>query len=171
MRYLFDFNVRSDGASVFGVNNPFSTTYSLGVAWNIHNEKFFRQSKLVNTLRLRYTFGNPGNQNVDAKLANNVYTYYTKYPNPFGLAAIASKWGNKNLKWKRTQTHNIGLNATLFDRRLAVALDYTLRKSDPELINVEQPTSTGTSFYPDEYRSDQKQQCFHDPRVRYYPPT
>ena len=148
MRYLFDFNVRSDGASVFGVNNPFSTTYSLGVAWNIHNEKFFRQSKLVNTLRLRYTFGNPGNQNVDAKLANNVYTYYTKYPNPFGLAAIASKWGNKNLKWKRTQTHNIGLNATLFDRRLAVALDYTLRKSDPELINVEQPTSTGTSFIP-----------------------
>ena len=131
MRYLFDFNVRSDGASVFGVNNPFSTTYSLGVAWNIHNEKFFRQSKLVNTLRLRYTFGNPGNQNVDAKLANNVYTYYTKYPNPFGLAAIASKWGNKNLKWKRTQTHNIGLNATLFDRRLAVALDYTLRKSRP----------------------------------------
>ncbi len=148
MRYLFDFNVRSDGASVFGVNNPFSTTYSLGVAWNIHNEKFFRQSKLVNTLRLRYTFGNPGNQNVDAKLANNEYTYYTQYPNPFGLAAIATKWGNKNLEWKRTLTHNIGVNATLFDRRLSLALDYTLRKSDPELIAVEQPTSTGTSSVP-----------------------
>lgn len=148
MRYLFDFNVRSDGASVFGVNNPFSTTYSVGVAWNIHNEKFFRKSDLVNTLRLRYTFGNPGNQNVDAKLANNAYSYYTAYSNPFGLAAVVSKWGNKNLKWKRTQTHNVGVNATLFDRRLTLALDYTLRKSDPELISVEQPASTGVNSIP-----------------------
>lgn len=148
MRYLFDLNVRSDGASVFGINNPFSTTYSLGFAWNVHNEKFFRQSDIVNSLRLRYSFGNPGNQNVDAKLANNVYTYYTTYPNLFGLAAIVSKWGNKNLKWKRTKTHNIGLDAKLFDNRFSFAFDYNLRKSDPELISVEQPSSTGASSVP-----------------------
>lgn len=40
MRYLLDFNIRSDGASVFGVNNPFSTTWSFGVGWNLHNERF-----------------------------------------------------------------------------------------------------------------------------------
>ena len=147
MRYLFDVNVRTDGASVFGINNPFSTTYSLGVAWNIHNEKFFRRSGKINSLKLRYTFGNPGNQNINAKLANNVYTYYTSYPNMFGLAAVTSRRGNKNLKWKRTRTHNIGLNMTIFDRFTLVA-DYTLRKSDPELISVELPTSTGASSAP-----------------------
>lgn len=148
LRYLFDFNVRSDGASVFGINNPFSTTYSLGVAWNIHNEHFFKKNKYVNTLKLRYTFGNPGNQNVNAKLANNVYTYYTSYPNPFGLAAIVSQWGNNDLKWKRTLTHNFGLNALLFNNRLSLTVDYNIRKSDPELISVEQPTSTGVSSIP-----------------------
>ena len=148
MRYLFDFNVRSDGASVFGVNNPFSTTYSFGVAWNIHNEHFFKKNKYVNNLKLRYTFGNPGNQNVNAKLANNVYNYYTSYPNPFGLAAVVSQWGNNDLKWKRTLTHNFGLNALLFSNRLSLTIDYNIRKSDPELISVEQPTSTGLSSVP-----------------------
>ena len=148
MRYLFDFNVRSDGASVFGVNNPFSTTYSFGVAWNIHNEHFFKKNKYVNNIKLRYTFGNPGNQNVNAKLANNVYNYYTSYPNPFGLAAVVSQWGNNDLKWKRTLTHNFGLNALLFSNRLSLTIDYNIRKSDPELISVEQPTSTGLSSVP-----------------------
>lgn len=148
MRYLLDFNVRSDGASVFGVNNPFSTTYSFGVAWNIHNEHFFKKNKYVNNLKLRYTFGNPGNQNVNAKLANNVYNYYTSYPNPFGLAAVVSQWGNNDLKWKRTLTHNFGLNALLFSNRLSLTIDYNIRKSDPELISVEQPTSTGLSSVP-----------------------
>ena len=148
MRYLFDFNVRSDGASVFGVNNPFSTTYSFGVAWNIHNEHFFKKNKYVNNIKLRYTFGNPGNQNVNAKLANSVYNYYTSYPNPFGLAAVVSQWGNNDLKWKRTLTHNFGLNALLFSNRLSLTIDYNIRKSDPELISVEQPTSTGLSSVP-----------------------
>ena len=148
MRYLFDFNLRSDGASVFGVNNPFSTTYSIGVAWNIHNEHFFKKNDVVNNLKLRYTYGKPGTDNINARLANNVYGYYTANANPFGLAAIVSQWGNKNLKWKRTQTHNFGLNALLFKNRLSVVLDYTIRKSDPELIPVEQPTSTGVSSIP-----------------------
>lgn len=46
MRYLLDVNLRSDGASVFGVNNPFSTTWSLGVGWNVHNENFLKKAML-----------------------------------------------------------------------------------------------------------------------------
>jgi tonB-linked outer membrane protein, susC/ragA family len=148
MRYLIDFNLRSDGASVFGVNNPFSTTYSVGVAWNIHNEHFFKKNNIVNNLKLRYTFGRPGNDNISAKLANNVYNYYTANANPFGLAAIVSQWGNKDLKWKRTLTHNFGLNALLLNNRLSLVVDYSIRKADPELIPVEQPTSTGVETIP-----------------------
>lgn len=148
LRYLVDFNVRSDGASVFGVNNPFSTTWSFGLAWNIHNENFFKQSEIVNTLKLRYSLGNPGNQNINAKIANNVYTYYTNHQNMFGLAAIVTKWGNKNLKWQRTLTHNIGTNIGLFNSRLHITADYSIRKTDPILLEIQQPTSTGSSSVP-----------------------
>lgn len=151
MRYLFDVNLRNDGTSVFGVNNHFSTTYSFGVAWNAHNEKFFKNlfnDGTISYLKLRYTFGNPGNQNIDAKMSNSVYTYYTSYPNIFGLASIVSRWGNKDLQWKRTLTHNIGLNLGMLNNRLMFTVNYTMSDSDPELINVEQPTSTGTSSIP-----------------------
>ena len=148
MRYLLDFNLRSDGASVFGVNNPFSTTWSLGIAWNIHNEAWFKNSEIVNTFKIRYSLGNPGNQNIDAKLANNVYNYYTSYPNMFGLASIISKWGNKDLRWKRTNQQNIGINLSLFNSRLNLTADYTTSNTDPELVRISQPTSTGTNTVP-----------------------
>lgn len=42
-KYLVDLNLRSDGTSVFGSNRLFSTTWSAGLAWNIHNESFMRR--------------------------------------------------------------------------------------------------------------------------------
>ena len=41
-RYLLDVNLRSDGTSVFGANKRFSTTWSVGLAWNVHREKFMK---------------------------------------------------------------------------------------------------------------------------------
>lgn len=148
MRYLLDVNVRSDGASVFGVDNPFSTTWSFGVGWNIHNENFLKDNPVVNYLKLRYSLGNPGNQNIEAKTANSIYTYYTSYQNMFGLASVVSKWGNKGLKWQRTQTHNIGFDLELFNSRLRITADYTYKNSDPILLTVSQPPSTGAASIP-----------------------
>ena len=148
MRYLMDFNLTSNGASQFGINNPFTTTWSVGVGWNIHQEKWFRSSKNFNYLKLRYSYGNPGNQNFDAKLAGSIYDYITNYVNPFGLAASITTWGNKNLKWQKTQTHNVGFNAQFFDNRLNLTVDYQYRKNDPMLIRIDLPTSTGASSAP-----------------------
>lgn len=148
MRYLLDLNVRSDGASVFGVNNPFSTTWSFGLGWNLHNESFLKDSELINFLKLRYSLGNPGNQEFNAKIANSVYTYYTTYQNMFGLATLVEQWGNKNLKWQRTLTHNVGFDLELFNSRLRLTVDYGLKKSDPALLSIGMPPSTGTTSIP-----------------------
>lgn len=148
LRYLLDLNVRSDGASVFGVNNPFSTTWSFGLAWNMHNEAWFKGSNIVNTLKLRYSLGNPGNTNINAKIANNIYYYDTTFQNMFGLAAIIAQWGNKNLKWQRTTQHNIGINLDMFNSRLHLTADYTMRYTDPILLTIQQPSSTGATSVP-----------------------
>lgn len=147
-RYLFDINLRTDGASVYGVNNPFSTTWGFGVSWNIHKEDWFNESGVVNYFKIRYSLGNPGTNNVNVKLANNVYNYYTEYVNMFGLAALISQWGNKNLEWQRTTQQNIGLNLDMFKSRLHITADYTMKDTDPILLTIDQPTSTGTSFIP-----------------------
>jgi len=148
MRYLLDFNYTSNGASQFGVNDLFTTTWSIGVGWNIHNEKWFKGSKNFNYLKLRYSYGNPGNQNFDAKLASSIYRYVTNYANPFGMAAIVETWGNNNLKWQKTQTHNVGLNAQFFQNRLNFTVDYQYRKNDPMLLRIDLPSSTGATSSP-----------------------
>lgn len=129
LRYLLDFNLRTDGSSVYGVNNPFSTTWSLGLGWNIHNEAFFNKNGVLNYLKLRYSVGNPGNANLNAKMANSIYTYYTQYPNMFGLAALISSWDNSGLKWQRTNEHNVGIDIEMFHNRLRLSTDFFIKRS------------------------------------------
>ena len=148
LRYLVDFNLRTDGASVYGVDNPFSTTWSLGLGWNVHNEAFFQQTDVLNYLKLRYSVGNPGNSNINAKLANSIYTYATGYPNMFGLAALVSSWGNTGLKWQRTNDQNWGIDLEMFRNRLRLTVDYFIKRTDPLLLNINFPPSTGISSVP-----------------------
>lgn len=148
LRYLLDFNLRTDGSSVYGVNNPFSTTWSLGLGWNIHNEEFFNKNGVLNYLKLRYSVGNPGNANLSAKMANSIYTYYTQYPNMFGLAALISSWGNSGLKWQRTNEHNVGVDIEMFHNRLRLSTDFFIKKTDPLLLSIDFPPSTGITQVP-----------------------
>ncbi len=148
LRYLLDFNLRSDGSSVYGIDNPFSTTWSLGLGWNVHNEAFFGKNDWLNYLKLRYSIGNPGNENISAKLTNSIYTYYTAYPNIFGLAALVSQWGNSGLEWQRTRDQNWGIDLGIFQNRLRLSVDYFIKKTDPLLLNIDFPPSTGMNFVP-----------------------
>lgn len=147
-RYLLDFNYRMDGTSVFGVNNLFTKTWAVGIGWNIHNEKFFRQNNFLTYLKLRFSVGNPGNQNMDAKMANNAYRYVTSYPNVFGLAALVNTWGNKDLDWQKTLNTNYGIDMEIFNRYLKVTLEYYQKKTDPQVIPIDLPPSTGSGSMP-----------------------
>lgn len=148
MRYLADFNVSRSGASQFGIDNPFTTTWSAGIGWNIHNENWLLDNNTINYLKLKASYGNPGNQNYDAKLAASIYKYIDGYSNPFGVANIIEQWGNMGLKWQKTKTYNVGLTATLFNNKFNFNVDYQIRKTDPQLVRIDMPASTGVLTTP-----------------------
>ncbi|MCC8173683.1 MAG: hypothetical protein LIO65_04655 [Odoribacter sp.] len=100
-RYLLDANFRSDGSSVFGSNKQFSTTWSVGLGWNIHNEYFFDNIEGISLLKLRASIGNPGNQNFSDYVSMLVYEYNNHNRNPFGSSVIVRDFGNSNLKWQK----------------------------------------------------------------------
>ena len=52
-RYLMDCNVRSDGTSRFGANKRFSTTWAVGLAWNLHNENFMKALEIFDNFKIR----------------------------------------------------------------------------------------------------------------------
>ncbi len=148
MRYLMDINLSRSGASQFGIDDPFTNTWSIGVGWNVHNEKWFKPNKYISYLKLNASYGNPGNQNYDAKLASSIYDYFNDYTNPFGLAALVSQWGNNGLKWQKTNTYNVGLSANMFQQKLMLSTSYQARITDPLLVRISLPHSTGASSAP-----------------------
>lgn len=148
-RYLLDATFRSDGSSVFGVSQKFTTTWSMGLGWNIHNESFIKDYvSWIDFLKLRFSIGNPGNQNFDAYIAMNIYNYSTSYPNPFGLSAVIKDWGNKNLEWQKTIDKNFGLDIEVLDNRLKFTVEYFIKDTDPLLVSVTLPSSAGTISSP-----------------------
>ncbi len=141
-RYMFDFNYRLDGSSVFGAQKMFTGTWSVGVAWDISNEKWF-DVDWIEYFKLRYSIGNPGNQNFDAYMSSGIYEYNPDYTNVFGESAILQKAANKDLAWQKTLDQNIGLDFTAWDERIRLGFDYYYKNTNPLLVSISLPSSAG----------------------------
>jgi TonB-linked SusC/RagA family outer membrane protein len=144
-RYLIDATIRSDGSSVYGSDKHFSNIWSVGLAWNANNESFLKEVKWINQLRFRGSIGNPGNQNFDDYISMRIYRYNNENRNPFGVSTIISNMGNRNLKWQTTLDRNIGFDLTTLSNRLRLNGDYFVKNTDPLLVFVALPSSTGVS--------------------------
>lgn len=148
-RYLLDASYRNDGSSVFGMSRHFTDTWSVGVAWNAHNEAFIRDLGIFNTLKIRLSAGNPGNQNFSGYISTRVYSYNHKTGrNPFGTSMVISSYGNPNLAWQKTVNKNAGLDLVILGNRLRVNFDYYYKTTDPLLVYMSVPSSTGATTIP-----------------------
>ena len=146
-RYLLDATYRLDGSSVFGVNNKFSNTWSVGIGWNINREKFMNNINWINQLKIRASIGNPGNQNFSDYISTRIYRYSTESTSPFGNGNEVVSWANSGLKWQKTIDRNIGFDANILNK-LRINFDYFVKTTDPLLIFMSVPSSTGTLTVP-----------------------
>jgi TonB-linked SusC/RagA family outer membrane protein len=142
-KYLADFNYRKDGSSVFGSNRRFTDTWTVGLAWNLHNENFFKQYPWFNQFKLRASIGNPGNQNFASYNSYTTFDYLIGATNQFGQGALVDKYGNPDLKWQQTLEKNIGADINMFKSRLSLRVSYYNKETDPLVVTVDNAASTG----------------------------
>lgn len=142
-RYLLDANIRLDGASVFGSNKRYSETWAVGLAWNVHNEKFMGNIKWLDRLKIRASIGNPGNQNFSSFQSYTTYVFNNWIQNAFGPSMVISSFGNPDLEWQKTLDKNIGVDLTFLNNRLNVNFDYYNKMTDPLLASISVPSSVG----------------------------
>ena len=147
-RYLMDFSLRENGSSVFGSTAKWNTTWSVGLGWNIHMEPFIQNNfKWIDYFKLRGSWGNPGNQSFDSGRTLITYALASGTLNYFGIGALADQIGNPHLKWQITQDKNVGLDLTMFNNRVSFTIDYYHKVTDPLLIGITMPLSSGTTEY------------------------
>ncbi len=137
-KYLFTLTGRSDGASVFGVNNKYAFFPVAAVAWNISEENFLKNNvNWIDLLKIRVSYGANGNQAITPyrtldRLYSNVKYIWGDAGTAVNTAYLAGDGvGNPNLKWETTFSTNIGLDFQLFKNRLSGTIDaYRSRTKD-----------------------------------------
>ncbi len=143
-RYFMDASYRLSGSSLFGTSNPYAPFWSVGLGWNLHNEKWLKDNNAINILRLRGSYGHTGSLNFSSYQAITTFKYDQEYITPLGMGARPITIGNSDLKAQTTKSLNIGVNSTLLDNRLDINFDYYDRITDDLILPLSTPLSSGT---------------------------
>ena len=147
-KYLLTATIRRDGSSVFANNEEkWGNFPSVGIGWLISNEDFLKESNIINTLKLRASWGELGNQNIPL----NVLTFNSDLGYVFGpdealvpgstITAII----DENVGWEVTEEYDIGLEFALLDNRLSGEFDYYDRLNTNAILPISLPDAFGAS--------------------------
>lgn len=134
-RYVITGSFRRDGSSVFGANHRWGNFYSVGGTWNISEEDFLRDSKFINLLKLRASYGENGNSlGFGQYEALATYGFGHTYQSQVGSAP--ENVGDSNLTWEKNKIADVGLDFTLLNNRINGSFDYYNRTTSGLLIAV-----------------------------------
>lgn len=146
-RYNVDLTFRESASSLYGADNRWSSAWSAGVAWNLHNESFLRDQQWLKQFKLRASAGLTGNQSYDTNEVLATYLYYTDVTYHGQTGAYLAKMPNPALKWEQRMDYNVG--ADIMIHRATIAFDYYNSTTENMLTNVTIPTSTGFNVVKD----------------------
>lgn len=140
-KYLLNVTFRGDGSSRFAPDKRWGYFPSVSAGWVVTRENFMQDVHWLDFLKIRGSWGQVGNQNVDAyqflspiSFANAGYIFGpVEGVNTQG--AYPSRIANPNVKWETSEQTNIGFDATVL-QRLNVTFEYYVKKTKDWLIRV-----------------------------------
>lgn len=144
-RFLTTFTYRRDGTSRFQ-KNKWGDFYSGAVAWNVRNEAFLENSRLISTLKLRASLGQIGNASVPVQgaLLDQQYSNYT-FNGVVVNGVSPQNLENQNLTWETTTQYNAGIDFGIFNGALNFTADYFVKNTTDLLLLAPVSISTGFS--------------------------
>ena len=136
--------MRADGSSRFGPQNKWGYFPAVGFSWNAHNQKFLKNIESINSLKLRLSYGQTGNQGIPAYGSFAVLgVSNTIFGDEVNAGLAVTSLPNPNLKWEFTDQYDIGIDAGFFDSRVSLTVDAYYKKTEDLLLQVPIPLSTG----------------------------
>jgi TonB-linked SusC/RagA family outer membrane protein len=125
-RYFLTSNIRRDGASVFSANNKYGIFPSIALGWDVAGEPFMKSlSKVVSQFKLRASWGQIGNANIDG-LSTAAFYAQPAYLGPAEqilTGVLPSRLENPDLKWETTTEKNLGLDFEIINRRVSGSIE------------------------------------------------
>lgn len=154
-KYMASFTIRRDGSSRFGKNNCYATFPSVSAGWRINQESFLKKASWIDDLKIRASWGQTGNQEIDNLARYTLYvsnygvnenggqSYGTSYDiaGTNGGSTLASGFkrnqiGNDNIKWETTTQTDLGFDFAFFRNTLYGNFDWYFKKTKDILVNM-----------------------------------
>ena len=150
-KYLFEASGRYDGTSRFARASRWGFFPSASVGWKISEENFFSPVKdWFNYLKLRYSFGRLGNQQVgyydyirEVNISDQTYLFGgSSLPIVANISAPVAG----DLTWEVAQHQNVGVDMAFFNNRLAFTAEAYIRDTKDMLTDgIALPSVYGAS--------------------------
>lgn len=143
-RYSIGATLRGDGSSKFSAGNKWGIFPSAAVSWTISNENWMKGADNVELLKLRYSFGTAGNNNIPSGQINKEFSAsdagtWMSLGSTYWMAGKVMN--NPDLKWETTYTHNIGLDFSFWKGKLNGSIEVYQNTTKDLLIQFPIPGS------------------------------
>ena len=155
-RYLLEANFGYNGSERFAKNNRFGFFPSIGVAWNVHNEKFFASSAgPVTKLKFRATTGLSGNDQIGRPQDRFFYLSNVSLTDPnYGFSfgdnysyskpgVSISRYANNGITWEKSSKQNLGMDLTLWNALNVIVDVYQERRTNILMQRAYVPSTMG----------------------------
>lgn len=137
-KYLFSGALRYDGFSNFAPENKYAFFPSASVGWNIHRENFWN-FRPINALKLRASWGSAGSSDLDI---TDTYGGYSATTYGLGSGILRSNLSNPNLQWESTEKLDLAFDASLFNNRVNLTVNYYNNLTRDRLANKPLPSES-----------------------------
>jgi TonB-linked SusC/RagA family outer membrane protein len=148
-RYLATVTVRTDASTRFAANNRLGVFPAVALGWRLSQENFMSGATFVQDLKLRASYGETGNDRVDATAAQFLFGLTsTRGPgwgdvdNPYYTPSSTVLY-NPDIVWETTINRNLGLDFSLFKGRIDGSFDLYHNTTRDLLLQSSIPPNTG----------------------------
>jgi len=150
-KYLFEFNIRQDGSSLFADGNRWGTFPSLSAGWRLSEEEFIKSISFISNLKVRGSWGQIGNHHIPTYRYATFYKAGDRFRYEFGdevvegWASDFDNYGNPELTWETTEIKDIGIDLSLFDHKLEIIADWYEKNTNDLMVRKDIPWAVGAN--------------------------
>ncbi|MCL3853588.1 MULTISPECIES: TonB-dependent receptor [Parabacteroides] len=148
-KYLFEANIRADGSSRFAKGHKWGVFPSFSAAWRISEEAFMKNLGFVDNLKLRASWGQTGNERIDAFMYLPQYNISKDDESPIVMngslvsAVYQKKMANPDVTWETVEQTNIGLDFSILNNSIYGELDWYTKDTKDILLALGIPKFIG----------------------------
>lgn len=155
-KYMLNASLRRDGSSKLRKENRYSWFPAVSAGWDLSREAFLSNSRSVNQLKVRTSYGISGNMRPLGYFDSRNLMKATSYMGNQALM-LNTVIGNPDIRWERTKQLDAGIDVALFNNRVTFTADYYNKTTDGLMISTDVSWNYGASNMPDNIGSIRNQ--------------